>query len=181
MREKTKTLSLPSLISVETRSIVWTASLILAVTITPAILAHTAQNQWITGVLVNTILFLAAYKVRVFNAILVAIVPSAVALTKGLLPLPMAMLVPYIILSNTILITIFSIFKKRILPGVILASLSKFLFLYLITLFVAKGLNTTLITMFQWPQLITALAGGFLALGVIKTFLTKKSFKNQNL
>lgn len=173
MREKIKTLSLP-LTSFKTKDIAWTISLILAIVITPAILAHTTQNQWLTGTIVNAILFLAAYKLKLVNAILVAIIPSTIALTRGLLPLPMAMLIPYIILSNTILITIFSTFKKRILPGVLLASFAKFSFLYLVIFFMAKELNTTFILMFQWPQLITALAGGFLALSIIKLFLIKK-------
>lgn len=179
MDKKTKALSLP-LISFKTKDLAWTIGLILAVTITPAILAHTTQNQWITGTIVNATLFLAAYKLRFFNAILVAIIPSTIALTRGLLPLPMAMLLPYIILSNIVLIAIFSTLKKKILPGVVLASLGKFLFLYLITFFIAKNLNNSLLSMLQWPQLITALAGGFLALMIIKVFLNKNKFKNQN-
>ena len=173
MMTKTNTLPQP-LIGYKTGNLIWTIGLIAAVIITPAIFAHTAQNQWITGTLVNAILFLAAYKLKIFNALLIAIIPSTIALIRGLLPLPMAMLIPYIILSNVILMTVFSIFKKRILPGIILASLSKFLFLYLITLFIVKGLNTTLVTMFQWPQLATALAGGLLALMIFKNIPKKK-------
>jgi uncharacterized membrane protein YGL010W len=72
----------------------------------------------------------------------------------------MVLLIPYIILSNTVLVSVFSFMKKTPKLGVLTASLLKFGFLYSITLVLAQQLNNPLITMFQWPQLITALLGG---------------------
>jgi len=153
----------------------------LASVIAPAIFAHTHPNQWITGTLVNAVLFLAAYKLAPVNALLIAVLPSTIALTRGLLPLPMALLIPYIITSNILLILVFGAFKKRLITGVIISSLAKFSFLYILTLIIAEKINLKLISMFQWPQLFTALAGGVVALTVINLFLKKPLFKNKKV
>ncbi len=166
---QTKILSRP-LIGVKTKDIVWTIGLIIAAVAAPAIFAHTPHNQWVTGTLVNAALFFAAYKLLPANALLVAIFPSTVALTRGLLPLPMAMMIPFIIISNILLINAFYFFKKKPLTAVIASSLAKFSFLYIIVLFFAEKINSQLIIMLQWPQLFTALAGGLLFLGLTKTF-----------
>lgn len=160
-------------IGYKTSELTWTIGLAVAIIITPAILAHTSANQIITGTIVNALLFLAAYKLPLVNALAIAIFPSTVALLRGLLPAPMVALIPFIIISNAILISTFSAFKKTPLVGVLTASLLKFGFLYGITYFVASRLNADLITMFQWPQLITALIGGFVFLTLLKTFSTK--------
>lgn len=145
----------------------WTISFIIAAIILPALLAHTPQNQWITGTIVNAIIFLAVWRVGVVNAALMAALPSSIALLRGLLPAPMAILIPYIIISNLILIAVFYATKKRLLAGVIAASFAKFIFLLAISLFFVKTAGL-LITMAQWPQLVTALAGGLIALGLMK-------------
>lgn len=149
----------------------WTAGLTTLAVIAPALLAHTPQNQWITGTIVNAILFVATWKLGLVNAALIAIVPSSIALSRGLLIPPQVLLLPYIIISNMLLIATFLNFKKRLLSGVFIASLVKFTFLASATsLLFAGKLPATLIQMMQWPQLITALAGGFIAIMVIKKF-----------
>lgn len=160
-------------IGYKTSELTWTIGLTTAIIIAPTILAHTATNQIFTGTIVNALLFLAAYKLPLINALAIAVFPSTVALLRGLLPAPMVTLIPYIIISNAILISTFSVFKKTPLVSVLSASFLKFGFLYGITYFVASQLNTNLITMFQWPQLITALIGGFAFLTLLKTFQTK--------
>jgi hypothetical protein len=145
----------------------------LASVVAPAIFAHTPQNQWITGTLVNAILFLAAHKLAPANALIVAVLPSTVALMRGLLPLPMAFMIPFIIVSNVVLILVFGLLKKHLLWGVFASSLAKFLFLYILTLILAEKLGATLIYMFQWPQLFTALVGGLLFISIIN--LSKKN------
>ena len=107
------------------------------------------------------------------NAILIAALPSSIALLRGLLPAPIAMLIPYIIISNIILISSFSAFKKTPWIGVLTASLAKFSFLYVIVYIVAGQLNANLIAMFQWPQLITALLGGFIFLNLTRFVKSK--------
>jgi len=171
MKIKETTLNL-TLLSYRNKDLLWTIGLFLASAIAPTVFAHTPQNQWITGTLVNATLFLAAYKLAPINALIVAVLPSSIALMQGLLPLPMVLLIPFIIVSNIILILFFGLLKRNLLWGIITSSLTKFLFLYALTLILAEKLSTPLVYMFQWPQLFTALAGGLLFASIIK--LSKK-------
>lgn len=161
-------------IGIGTRDLVWTAALTLLAVVMPALLAHTPHNQWITGTIVNTLLFVAAWRLGIVNSVLIATLPSSIALSRGLLPAPMALLVPYIIFSNILLVLVFLLLKKNLSYGIIVSSLVKFGFLFGISLYFAPKLLGPLIVMMQWPQLITALAGGFGAAGII-TFLKKQA------
>lgn len=168
MNEQEKTIATTFPIATyQTKDALWTIAFLIAAVIFPALLAHTPHNQWITGTIVNALLFLAVWRVGIVNAALVAAFPSSIALLRGLLPAPMAILVPYIIVSNIALILVFYAIKKYPLAGIISASLAKFIFLFAITSFFIK-LATPLVVMMQWPQLITALAGGLIAIGIIK-------------
>jgi len=162
------------------KDIAWTFSFLLAAVIFPALLAHAPQNQWITGTVVNTLIFLAVWRIGAVNAVLVAALPSSIALLRGLLPAPMAVLIPYIILSNIILIVVFYLFSRTWKPSfhletkfpgmlfaVILASFIKFLFLFAVTSYFVKAASP-LLAMMHWPQFFTALAGGLIAVSAIK-------------
>jgi hypothetical protein len=167
METKVKTMEKTKLISVTAKDVGWTISLTLAAIIAPALLAHTSSNQWITGTIVNMILFLASWRLGIANAVFVGALPSTIALLRGLLAAPMAPLIPYIIASNAILIIVFSLTKKKLFLGVISASLAKSAFLFLVTFLLASQIPSPLVIMLQTPQLITALAGGLLAIGII--------------
>lgn len=167
-QEKVVTATFP-VAAYKTKDIAWTVGFLIAAVIFPALLAHTPHNQWVTGTIVNALLFLAVWRVGIVNAALVAAFPSSIALMRGLLPAPMAVLIPYIIISNLALILVFYDIKKYPLAGIISASLAKFIFLFVITSFFIK-LATPLVAMMQWPQLFTALAGGLIAVGIIKLF-----------
>ncbi|MDD5489749.1 MAG: hypothetical protein PHP25_03680 [Candidatus Moranbacteria bacterium] len=165
------------LFSYQTRDLAWTLVFTLAAIVLPALLAHTPQNQWITGTIVNAILFLAVWRIGFVNTALVAILPSSIALFRGLLPAPMAVLIPFIILSNIIMIAAFYSVRKTNLgtkfPSLVFAmsfaSLLKFAFLFAVTSYFIK-VASPLLVMMQWPQLFTALAGGLIAVSVIKKF-----------
>ncbi|MDP1845489.1 MAG: hypothetical protein Q8L09_01935 [Candidatus Moranbacteria bacterium] len=167
-QEKTTVTTFP-LATYSAKDALWTLGFLIAAVIFPALLAHTPHNQWITGTIVNTLLFLAVWRVGIVNAMLVAALPSSIALMRGLLPAPMAVLIPYIIISNLAMIFVFYAIKKYPLAGIISASLAKFLFLFAITSFFIK-LAAPFVMMMQWPQLVTALAGGLVAVGIIKLF-----------
>jgi hypothetical protein len=162
-----------SWIGYKTNELTWTIGLTIAIILAPALLAHTSPNQLVTGTIVNALLFLAAFRLPLANAMMIAVFPSTVALLRGLLPAPMVMLIPYIIVSNIILLTSFSMLKKTPVIGVLTASFLKFGFLYSIIYIVAGQLNANLMAMFQWPQLITALIGGFVFLNLAKMFEIK--------
>src|SRR4030042_2354869 len=150
----------------QAKDIAWTFTFTLAAIVFPRLLAHTPQNQWVTGTIVNAILFLAVWRVGFVNAALVSALPSSIALLRGLLPAPMAVLIPYVILSNIILVAVFYALKKYPLAGIITASFGKFLFLFAITSYFIK-VASPLLVMMHWPQLFTALAGGLIAVGII--------------
>jgi len=166
---QTKTLSLNKNIAL---SIIKFAVLLAIAVVTPALI----HNQPITGPIVNAVLFLGVVLLGAQNAILLGLMPSVVALSFGLLPAPLAPMIPFIMLSNVILVITFSYLrKKNFWLGAIAASLIKFAFLYatsfaVINLITQKPLAQKAAQMMSYPQLLTALAGALLAYIILKTF-----------
>lgn len=151
-------------VNYQTKDLTWTIGLTMVAIIAPALLAHTPANQWITGTLVNATLFLAAWRLGLLNATLVATLPSSIALSRGLLPAPLALLIPYIIVSNLILMGAFIALQRKIKVAILVGALMKFFFLFVLTSLIFSQLSPTIRFMFSWPQLATALAGGMIAL-----------------
>lgn len=151
------------------------AVLLVTAVALPIVFSH---SQAITGPLVNAVLFISAVILGIEGAVLVALVPSLVALSAGLLPAVMAPMVPFIMTGNVILIFVFDYFRKsNYWLGVVLASFLKFVFLYatsyiVIDLVIKKEVAVKAATMLSWPQLLTALAGGAIAYFILK--MTKK-------
>lgn len=169
MPNQTQETTLPiPLVSYQPKEIAWTVGFAVVSVIAPALLAHTPQNQWVTGTVVNAIIFLSAWRLGLANAAFVALLPSTVAYMRGLLPAPMAFAIPFIMASNVLMTAAFTCLKKRLPMAVMTASLVKFIFLYSVTILFAAKLGTKFIIMLQWPQLFTALAGGFMAIGIIR-------------
>lgn len=151
--------------------IVWFVGLMAVV----AILPHYVHSQFITGPIINATLFIAAVVLGAGNAILIGLIPSVVALVSGLLPAPLASMVPFIMISNSIMILAFSSFRKvNYWGGVMGATLFKYAFLYLTSTIVINLISNHSVaakaaaTMMAWPQIVTALAGGVIAFGIIK-------------
>ena len=69
-----------------------------------AILAPVFRNKIIVGTIVNTCLILSVYKLGIKPTIIIGIVPSLIALTTGVVPMYLALIIPFIMVSNTILI-----------------------------------------------------------------------------
>lgn len=166
-----------TLSKIDYQSIAWFVGLMMVAVILPRFI----HNQFVTGPIVNATLFLGAYYLGNGNAILVGLVPSVTALSAGLLPLALAPMVPFIMVSNAILIISFNAVRKfNFGSAVIISSLAKYLFLYLTASFViSKFMPQTLATkaglvMMAWPQLVTALAGGLIAFGIIKLIKKEK-------
>jgi hypothetical protein len=138
-------------------------SLLLAITV----LAPLANQQLITGTVVNAVLFISCLILGKRGAILLALAPSVFALTVGLLPPALAPMVPFIILGNIISILIFDFLrKKNFWLGIFSASFLKFFFLastfsLIINVFFKKEIAQSVAAMMSWSQLLTAvLAGG---------------------
>ncbi len=148
----------------------WLASFGIALVIMP--LFH---NQMITGPMVNAVFFISLYFLSLRDALVLAVFPSLIAVSAGTLPPPLAPMLPYIIVSNFILIIIFNFLRaKNYWIGVFLASTAKFLFLYasiyyFVGFFARAALPAAIANMMSWPQLYTALAGGVIAYIFLKT------------
>jgi len=133
------------------------------------------HQQWLTGPMVNAVLFIAVVLLGTQNAIILGLLPSTIALAIGLLPAPLAPMIPFIIISNTIMILGFSMSKnKNFWYGIATGSVLKFLFLWstsyvVINLLLKKELATSVSSMMSWPQLYTALIGGLIAYLFLKS------------
>lgn len=127
------------------------------------------HNQMITGPIVNAVLFISVVFLGVQNALLIGLIPSVIALSAGLLPAVMAPMIPFIMLSNAILIIVFNYLKDRnYWLGMISAGVLKFAFLFstssiVVNLLLKKEIAAKVVAMMSWPQLITALIGGIIA------------------
>ena len=138
--------------------------------------------QWITGPIVNAVLILTLLKFGFRNAIAIAVVPSLMALSGGLLPIILAPVVPFIMIGNMILILCvdwcyrnFENKTKGYWAGVLLGASLKFLFLFFSVniisgLLIQQELSLKIAQMMSWPQLYTALLGGVIAWAVWKRF-----------
>jgi hypothetical protein len=153
------------------QTITWFTSLTVAALVVP----HYIHNQLITGPIVNAILFLACMTLGAGNAIMIGLLPSVVALISGLLPLPLAPMIPFIMISNAIMIITFSYLNKiNYWVGILGATLFKYAFLFLTSTIVVNLITNKTVaakaasTMMAYPQIITAIAGGVIAFGVMK-------------
>lgn len=133
------------------------------------VIAPFFKQQIITGTIVNASFFVGVMLVGVQATILLGLLPSLFALWTGLLPGILAPMIPFIMTGNTILIITFAYLRKRnYWLAAIISSFFKFVFLFLISqivinLIIKKEIATKVAVMMSWPQLLTALAGAFIA------------------
>jgi hypothetical protein len=146
--------------------------------------------QSITGPLVNALLILTVEWGSVNQAIIVGMVTPVGAALRGILPLPLLVMIPFICLGNAILVSLYGLLRpwNRWL-ALAVAAVAKTLFLYgTMLVFVARPLHLEMggkeqsvmmphafLTMMSWPQLATAIAGGLLAFGVQSIVIRKRS------
>ncbi len=133
-------------------------------------IAPLLNQQIVTGSIVNATLFISVATLGVSATMMVGMLPSVIALSAGLLPPVLAPMVPFIIIGNTLLILIFAwLYKKNDLLAVISASIIKFTFLFatgsvVINLLLEKAVASQVALMMSWPQLLTAIIGGGIAI-----------------
>lgn len=144
-------------------------TLVGIVTVAPLI-----KQQMVVGPIVNATLFIAAATLGTAPAIMVGLIPSVISISVGLLPPVLAPIIPFIMISNAIMVSVFTLFKKKnYFLAVLSASVLKYLFLYstssiIINLLLKKEIASQVALMTSWPQLVTALIGGILAFGFLK-------------
>ncbi len=136
--------------------------------------------QWITGPMVNALLILALFIIGIREAFILALIPSLMALSGGLIPAILAPVVPFIMLSNLIFIYLIDRFSlilknsdKSYWLGLFIASFTKFIFLYLSVNIISKilikqELIVKVAQMMSWPQFFTAFSGGMIAFLFLK-------------
>lgn len=146
----------------------------LAAFAAPIIIFPLFHNQFMAGPMVNAVLFIMPFFLGLRDCMVMAIFPSLVALSVGLLPAIAAPFLPYIIVSNWVLLFIFDkLRQKGYWLGAIASSLAKFLFLYaasfILTSYFISGAPAKLVAnMFSLPQLYTALLGAIIAYSFLK-------------
>lgn len=132
------------------------------------------HTQPITGPLVNAALLMTIIVFNFETALLLSFIPSSIAVVSGILPMPLSPMIPFIITGNIIYIFFFDrLQQKNIFLAVITASLAKFILLAsvvktIMPLLIQNQLIDQLTMMMTWPQLITALIGGLIAIGLSK-------------
>ncbi len=133
-------------------------------------------GQYITGTLVNCVLAVASLFGGIVCGIVVAVLSPFFAFILGIGP-KLLPIVPCIVLGNVVFVLVLSLVSKgkmwRRVLGVILGAFAKFAILYLAVVQILIPLLgdslkapqvQTFTVMFSWPQLITALLGGSLAM-----------------
>ncbi|MBU2545416.1 iron hydrogenase [Patescibacteria group bacterium] len=147
---------------------------LFAIFLVLAIFAPLLKQQFVTGSIVNALLFLSTTYLGITAGLLISFLPSIFSLFTGLLPLPLIPMIPFIIVSNAILVLSFNFLRKKSFGfSIVLASLLKFLFLFgtssfIINFFIKQNLPEKIIMMMAWPQLITALMGGLITFIILK-------------
>ncbi len=136
--------------------------------------------QSVTGPIINAILILAIFLVGIRSALVICLIPSLMALSGGLLPAVLAPVVPFIMISNVILVLCVDYFYRKTnnkqfgyWTGVVTGAGLKFAFLLLSVQFISnllikQSLAVKVAQMMSWPQFATAVAGGLLAWGVLR-------------
>lgn len=143
--------------------------------------------QFITGPLVNAFLLLATMMVGVSSGMVIGLFTPWVAFSRGILPAPMGPMIPFfIMLGNVTLVIVFFLITTRrennigfLGLGIFIGSIAKYLVLSQSVAFLVS-VPPPVAKMMQFPQLITALVGGVIAI-VIKQALGRTNFfKNQS-
>jgi hypothetical protein len=166
METKTKDLSIEiNSLSLKTSVYIFLAAVVL-------IFPFFVHSQWLTGPMVNAALLISSLVINQSTAITLGLFPSSLALAGGLLPLLLAPMVPFIMISNALYIYIFNLTKGKkdwqFFLSIFSASLVKFLFLYSTVTYLMPNLLKPQILhkvsiMMSWPQFITAIAGGLIS------------------
>jgi hypothetical protein len=134
-------------------------------------------NNFIVGPVVNAVLLIATAAAGVWSGISISVIAPLVSAITNKAPIAPLVLgfSPFIIIGNIIIVLAFHFLrKKNAVISVAVGSVLKFGFLYAaISVFTSvvemkPQVAATLTGLFSWPQLVTALIGGALALVILK-------------
>ncbi len=130
-------------------------------------------SNFVIGSLVNACLAAASVLVGAWSGIIISILAPVMALLQQHVVFPW--LVPIIAGGNIIFVLMYNWwYRRNKCIAIVLASVSKFILLFLLVgaavrvLVVPQPAAGAISLMFGWPQLVTAVAGGLIALIVIE-------------
>lgn len=138
-------------------------------------LAPLFPNQFISGPIVNALLIIITVMLGLRSGILMCFVPSLMALVGGLLPAIMAPFIPFIMVSNIIMVFLFHKLRlKNYWLGAGVGSITKFIFIFITSqlffnFFVAQAISKNIALMMSWNQLYSAALGSLIAFVFLKT------------
>jgi len=139
--------------------------------------------QFFTGPLVNAFLLLATLTVGVSSGIVIGLFTPWIAFSRGILPAPLGPMIPFIMLGNAVLVIVFYLItmKKKdnigfSVLGIVTGSIAKYLILSQSVAFIVS-VPPPVAKAMQFPQLLTALAGGVIAL-IVEQALRRTSLLN---
>jgi len=133
--------------------------------------------QYATGPLVNTMLYLATVFVGIWGGVAIGLVTPVIAFWRGILPPPLGPMIPFIALGNAVLVIVYGLVEKRSkYVAIAAASVIKYLVLAGAVTFVV-AVPPKIAQMMQLPQLITALAGGAIAILLSKILIQRGLLK----
>lgn len=143
-------------------------------------------GQFVTGSCVNAVLAVAVLTAGIWSGLAIALISPFVAFLFGIGPQVIA-IVPAIAVGNAVYVTVIWLMGRNgklsmQILSVVAAAAAKALTLYLIVVqLLCRFLPLkpkqieTFTQMFSWPQLVTALIGGAVALAIYK--ILKKALK----
>lgn len=133
--------------------------------------------QFITGPLINMMLLLAVFTVNIWAGVIIGALTPWIAFTVGILPPLLQSMIPFIMLGNAVIVILFGILKSwNQYAGLVIGAVCKYLVLSTAVRFMVD-LPPKVASMMQVPQLLTALAGGVLAI-IIARLLAFQGLKS---
>ncbi len=139
------------------------------------------HSQFIIGSLVNAVLIVATAMVGIYPALLISIIAPVVSFFQGHLPQALPFMIPIVAVGNALIVVVYGALKNRNeYIAIVAGAIVKWGFLFYavkLMLNIVKGnipeqmfgkLSTLLSAAFSWPQLVTALIGGLIAIIVIR-------------
>ncbi len=147
-------------------------------------------NNFIVGPVVNAVLIISTAVAGLWSGVAIAVIaPLVSAFTNkaAIAPLILAFS-PFIIIGNIIIAAAFQLLKKKsAIVAIALGAIAKFAFLFAaISIFTSlvkmkPVIAATLTNLFSWPQLVTALIGGVIALIVLAAVGKSLEYEDRNL
>ncbi len=125
--------------------------------------------QPVTGPAVNAMLLLAAMLVGMGSGVFVGVFTPVIAFYRGILPPVLAPMVPFIAISNALFVIVFVLLRSRnVFLALGVAAVVKFAVLATAVRVFVPDVPPPVAAMMGTPQLITAIAGGLVALAVYR-------------